>query len=145
MNCPNCLSLMKCITAINPVPGQPGRERMDLHCTKERSVVPGLTGRGCGVRCNMGVITEDPKEWQCHEYGFAFKYKDKLYIVESFDYVVDRYNQHRNPYKAYTKLYDYRHEPIMELDCFMPISTGDNMHEEAWKVFHRLRNLVVFS
>lgn len=146
MNCPNCLSLMKCISAINPIPGQPGRERMDLHCTKERSVVPGLSGRGCGVRCNMGVITEDPKEWECHEYGFGFKYKNKLYIVESFNYLVDPRHQHRNAFKAYTTLYNaHSLDVILHVPYFMPISTGDNMHEEAWKTFHRLWNLVIFS
>jgi len=136
---------MKCITAINPVPNQPGRDRMDLHCTKERSVVPGLTGRGCGVRCNMGVITEDPKEWECHEYGFGFKYKNKLYIVESFSKPVDLFHQHR-PSKDYTILYNaHTLDSILYLPHFLPISTGDNMHEEAWKVFHRLWNLVIFS
>ena len=136
---------MKCITAINPVPGQPGRERMDLHCTKERAIVPGLSGRGCGVRCNMGVITEDPKEWECHEYGFGFKYKNKLNIVESFSKPVDLFHQHR-PSKDYTILYNaHTLDSILYLPHFLPISTGDNMHEEAWKVFHRLWNLVIFS
>ena len=136
---------MKCITAINPVPGQPGRERMDLHCIKERAIVPGLSGRGCGVRCNMGVITEDPKEWECHEYGFGFKYKNKLYIVESFSKPVDLFHQHR-PSKDYTILYNaHTLDSILYLPHFLPISTGDNMHEEAWKVFHRLWNLVIFS
>jgi len=68
MKCPNCHSLMKCISAINPIPGQPGRDRMDLHCTFDA----GFNKRGCYVRCHMGVITEDPKEWECHEYGFGF-------------------------------------------------------------------------
>lgn len=148
MNCPSCLSLMKCISAINPVPLQPGKERMDLHCTKEvRSLFSSTkVYRGCGARCNMGVITEDPKEWVCHEYGFSFKHKDKQYIVESFDYLVDPRHQHRNPFKAYTHLYDAQSlDVILYIPQFIPISTGDNMHEEAWKMFHRLKNLVIFS
>jgi hypothetical protein len=138
MKCTNCLTVMECISAINPVPNQPGRDRMDLHCVKPNS----WGGRGCDVRCHMGVITEDPKEWVCHEYNFRFKHKDERYYLRGYNYLVDPYHQHR-PYERATILSSST-DQIMKVD-FIPISTGDDMHEEAWKLFHRLRNLVIYS
>jgi hypothetical protein len=119
------LATMVCMSAINPVPGQPGRERMDLHCPAR-----------CGNRCHMGVITEDPKEWVCHDYNFSFKYKGKTYVV-------DPYHQHR-PYRRHTTL-STAVEDIVVINDFVPISTGDDMHERAWELFHKLRKLVIFS
>ena len=98
MKCTNCLTVMECISAINPVPNQPGRDRMDLHCVKPNS----WGGRGCDVRCHMGVITEDPKEWVCHEYNFRFKHKDERYYLRGYNYLVDPYHQHR-PYPLRSK------------------------------------------
>jgi hypothetical protein len=34
---------------------------------------------------------------------------------------------------------------IYSSPCFIPISTGDDMHEEAQALVHRLLNLVIFS
>jgi len=140
MKCPSCLSLMECISAINPVPGQLNKNRMDLHCTSKQ--FPGR--RGCGTLCHMGVITEDPKEWKCHEYGFAFRDKNKIYRLSGHDYLVDPFHQHR-PNTAKTLLIENFDQIMIEVPYFILISTGDNMHEEAWKLFHRLRNLVIYS
>ncbi len=141
MKCPTCLSTMRCISEIHKVPGQPGRERMDLHCVKPRP----NGGRGCDARCHMGVITEDPKEWVCHEYSFSFKHREKSYILRSYDYLVDPYYQSRL-YEAKTTLEPWSFKPaIVELPYFIPISTGDDMHERAWELFHRLRNMIIFS
>ena len=139
MNCPNCHSLMKCISAINPIPGQPGRDRMDLRCTFDA----GHNKRGCDTRCHMGVITEDPKEWKCHEYGFGFFHKNKYYLLSSYDTVVDPIHQSRFP-SPHTYLIKYG-SIMFTLPYFIPISTGDNMHEEAWKLFHRLKDLAIYS
>lgn len=95
----------------------------------------------------MGVITEDPKEWQCHEYGFSFKVNNETYLITGFDYVVDPYHQGRDPKRRATILSGGKtalNLSIVETD-FIPLPTGDNMHEEAWKLFERLRKLVVFS
>lgn len=132
MLCPNCLSLMTCESAINPVPGQPGKDRMDLHCS-----------RRCRARCHMGVITEDPKNWVCHDYGFSFKVNNETYYMVGFDYLVDPYHQHRDPTKRKTILSNLS-ESMLEVE-FIPLPTGDNMHEEAWRLFERLKKLVVFS
>lgn len=143
MKCPTCLSTMRCISAINPIPGQPGRDRMDLHCYNRRDP---KEGNYCRARCHMGVITEDPKVWECHEYSFSFKHKEKEYVLRSYNHLVDPYHQGR-PYEAKTTLnvWDFQPSDMVELPYFIPISTGDDMHEEAWKLFHRLRNLVIFS
>jgi hypothetical protein len=140
MKCPTCFSTMKCISEIHNVPGQPGRQRMDLHCYNRRDP---REGNYCRARCHMGVITEDPKVWQCLEYSFGFRHKDRNWILASQDNAVDPFYQ------------DFWREPKTTLSCnwndvyslpyFIPISTGDDMHEEAWKLFHRLRNLVIFS
>jgi hypothetical protein len=87
----------------------------------------------------MGVITEDPKEWVCHEYSFSFKHEGKSYILGSYNYLVDPYHQIR-PYEAKTFL-----AGIITLPYFTPISTGNDMHERAWELFHRLKNLIIFS
>lgn len=131
---------MKCISAINPVPGQPGRERMDLHCyNRTNPRQPNI----CRARCHMGVITEDPKSWQCHEYSFEFFDYGKTYYLHSHANLVDPYYQHRG-WGESTELYNLG-GLVYSLPYFMPISTGDDMHEEAWELFHRLKNLVAFS
>lgn len=136
---------MRCITEIHNVPGQPGKQRMDLHCYN-RVNNDGRTPNICQARCHMGVITEDPKEWVCHEYNFSFKYEEKSYILRGYNYLVDPYHQNRK-YEAKTILESWNFQPsnIIELSYFTPISTGNDMHERAWELFHRLRNLIIFS
>lgn len=145
MKCPNCLTPMKCISAINPVPNQPGRERMDLHCVRPLKNLD-YEGRGCEVTSHMGVITEDPKEWICHDYNFEFFHEGRRYALRGYDYMVDPVHQNffRSPHEKATILSMSGGEMIMKVD-FIPISTGDDMHEEAWKLFHRLRNLIIYS
>lgn len=145
MKCPSCHSLMYCKSEIHKVPGQPGKERMDLHCYNRGN--PKDPNR-CHFTAFMGVITEDPKEWQCHEYQFDFKYKNNTYILRSFDRAVDPRHQsfYRDPNDAKTLLYvGSGNKADIELSYFIPISTGDDMHEEAEKLFHRLRNLIIYS
>ena len=146
MKCPSCLSTMRCISEIHNVPGQPGRQRMDLHCFN-RENDDGRKPNRCWKRCHMGVITEDPKPWVCHEYGFEFVHKGKGYILGSYDWVIDPFHQNRRSY-PHTRLSVWGSvgdEVICELPYFIPISTGDDMHERAWELFHRLRNLIIFS
>jgi len=144
MKCPTCLSTMKCFSEIHNVPGQPGRQRMDLHCYNRGNP---KEPNNCLAICHMGVITEDPKVWECHEYNFSFRHNDKSYILRSYDCRVDPYHQGRGDEpKTFLELWSFTPIPILvELPYFIPISTGDDMHEEAWKLFHRLRNLVIFS
>jgi hypothetical protein len=128
---------MRCISAINPVPGQTGRERMDLHCVKAEGV-----RRGCGVRCHMGVIIENPKPWVCHEYGFDFYHKNKKYTLTSYSERVDQFHQGWRSVETVLSVFN---KPVVVVPHFTPISTDNNMHEQAWDIFHKLRKLVIFS
>jgi hypothetical protein len=141
---------MECISAINPIPNQIGKDRMDLHCVKpykptiylKNSTKP--FGRmGCGYECHMGIITNDPNPWECHEYNFSFGYNGDSFLLISRDTAVDYRHQGRR--KAITKLIRNYEKPIIQFDYFIPISTGDDMHEEATSLFHKLRKLVAFS
>jgi hypothetical protein len=93
----------------------------------------------------MGVITEDPKEWVCLEYSFQFSHKGKIYYLSSYNILVDTYNQHRSHgTKTTLRLYPSDAE-IYSLPYFMPLSTGDDMHERAWELFRRLIGLAIYS
>ena len=138
MKCPNCLTTMECITEIHNVPWQPGRQRMDLHCIKP---IP-IGGRGCNIRCHMGVITEDPKPWMCHEYGFSFDHEGYRYILSSFDQSIDVYHQ---GLRLPNTILEQGDKVLYRLPYFIPLSTDNDMHERAWELFHKLRKLVIFS
>jgi hypothetical protein len=125
---------MKCISAINPVPGQPGKDRMDLHCyNREDPKSPNM----CRARAHMGVITEDPKEWVCHEYNLSFKHNENLFYLIGYDKLVDPYFQRRPVEESYTILSDVFGREMVKVN-FVPISTGDDMHERAYDLFHSL-------
>jgi hypothetical protein len=139
MKCPTCFSIMKCISEIHDVPGQPGKQRMDLHCyNRDNEKKPNR----CRATCHMGVITQDPNPWECHDYSFQFAHDGKSYVLHSHDFSVDSYHQGlRSPE---TVLYSLG-KTVIHMPCFIPISTGDDMHERAWELFHRLRKLIAFS
>lgn len=141
MRCPTCLSVMRCISEIHNVPGQPGRQRMDLHCFNRENDNPRKPNR-CRVNCHMGVLTEDPNPWICHDYSFTFPFEGIHYNLHSHDYSVDPLHQgNRLPE---TVLYR-RGTTALHIPSFIPLSTGDDMHERAWELFHRLRKLIAFS
>jgi hypothetical protein len=144
MKCPSCGSLMKCFSAINPIPGQFGRNRMDLHCAFEWLNDFGRLCRGCDNACHMGVITEDPKVWQCHEYIFSFLYRDKVYWLSSHDQRVDPYHQSRPDGVETSLRVPGMTSAILSLPYFIPLSTGDDMDQRAWELFHRLLKLSTF-
>jgi hypothetical protein len=145
MNCPNCLSVMRHIGAINPIPNQPGRERMDLHCSNRGSYYQ-IDPTKCLARCHMGVITEDPKEWICHEYSFQMRLDDKNYYLHGHDYLVDpKHQKHsRDEFSRFTSLSNGKDNLIFKVD-FIPLSTGNDMHLQAWDLLYRLRKLAIFS
>lgn len=141
MLCPTCHSVMRCISEIHNVPGQPGKQRMDLHCFN-RPNDDGRKPNRCQATCHMGVITEDPNPWLCHEYSFAIFHEGKSYTLRSQDYSVDILHQgNRSPETA---IY-YAGKTVLYMPSFIPISTGDDMHERAYELFHRLYKLRAFS
>jgi hypothetical protein len=144
MKCPNCLYTMECISEIHNVPGQPGRRRMNLHCVRPNDFngkYPG--GRGCLIGgCHMGVITEDPKCWECHEYNLDFHHDNQRYRLSSCNHAVDPYHQMwREPETTLSS----QGREIVRMPHFIPLSTDNDMHERAWELFHRLRNLAAFA
>lgn len=130
---------MRCISEIHNVPGQPGKQRMDLHCyNRDHNRKPNR----CRATCHMGVITQDPYPWICHDYSFELYHNGKAYILHSHDYSVDEY--HQGIREPATALYRAG-KTIVHMPCFIPISTGDDMHEKAYELFHRLIKLIAFS
>jgi hypothetical protein len=144
------------MSAISPVPNQPGRERMDLHCTNIKLVNRIIANDNCNVFCHMGAITEDPKCWECHEYTFEFKHQDNIYLMKGHNIAVDPSHQSwdRQPMvelqkqKRITQKFPtpphgktiiaqqsyagwVNWETVIKIPHFIPISTGDDMHEQA--------------
>lgn len=138
MLCPTCLTTMRCHSQIHPLPREPHRQRMDLHCVN----------KSCLAVCHMGVITEDPKEWVCHDYNFSFNIDSKIYYLQGYDYVVDPFHQRRDPFSKRTILFQPEirgnFKTVISID-FIPLSTNNDMHERAWDLFYRLYNLIGFA
>jgi hypothetical protein len=120
--------------AIHELPFDPHKKRMDLHCHNSNCQ---------GRRSFMGVIMEENKVWECHEYQFWLIHEDSYYILEGHNYSVDPYRQNRDPFKQWTSLGGIFENPFITVD-FIPVSTGDDMHERIWELFHRLNDLKLF-
>ena len=93
----------------------------------------------------MGVITEDDKIWQCHEYSFSFKRNDKSYYMRSYDKSVDVFHQGQRSPTTRLSHYNYDSSELIYLPLFIPISTGDDMHEEVLDLFDRMLSWVALS
>lgn len=141
MLCPVCHSVMRCISEIHNIPDQPGKQRMDLHCFNREDNNERKPNR-CRATCHMGVITNDPNPWQCHDYSFQLYRGGESYILHSHDYSVNpMYQGNRLPQ---TTVYA-RGKTLLHIPSFMPISTGDDMHKQAYQLLDRLLFLVDFS
>lgn len=121
--------------AIHELPYEPHKKRMDLHCFNNNCK---------GRRSFMGVIMEEGKIWECHEYQFWLIHENQFYVLLGHNYSVDTMRQNRDPYLQQTSLGEMFEKPFIMVD-FIPVSTGDDMHEEIWKLFHRLNDLKLFS
>jgi hypothetical protein len=87
--------------------------------------------------CNVSLMKEDSKEWIFYRYEFSFYYENEIYYLHAFNFFIKDYN--------YTILYKLKiYKPLIKLPYFISLSTGDDMHEEAWELFHRLRKLAAF-
>ena len=84
MKCPTCFSTMRCISEIHNLLEQPDRQRMDLHCFNRENDDVKKPNR-CQATCWMTVITEDPKPWICHGYGFNFRHDGTINKIISYD------------------------------------------------------------
>lgn len=167
MNCPHCLSIMYCASEIHNLPNN--TQRMDLHCWRDDCPT-----RKIIYRPHMGVLTRPNEVWVCWDYHIPFQHQDKWYCLEGkqmhYDVKIQNHivgegtlgstkihKLNKDPIDKDVYLtsqgYSYAQSigvsfapkpPLIDLD-FIPISTGDDMHEEAQRLFNRLMKLVPFS
>jgi hypothetical protein len=148
MKCPHCFHNMECRSEQHHI-GY-GGVRMDLHCFNP----------GCKrTHAHMGVLAYPNKKWICNSYHFVYQHKGRdLYLVgepneidtiwlpgdtndstKSSLYGEDNWKiKHTLIRKSYNSL------PMIET-AFIPISTDNDMHEDAQRVFDRLIKLVIFT
>lgn len=157
MNCPNCLSVMYNRSEIHVFDER--TKRMDLHCWNVD-----CPARKLVYTPHMGVLTREGQRWVCWNYHLPFKSKNKWFAMEGKQYVtvglpnVEWYGHTRihqitgksQPTARWLPLPGGGAINTRGIDSsmisvpFIPISTDNNMHEEASKLFSRLMNLVVF-
>lgn len=150
MNCPSCLSIMYCDTEIHTVDDK--TQRMDLHCNNQKCPC-----KNVNYQSFMGVLVRPNEMWECYSYNLPFQYKDKWYSLEGYNF----------PFRKTTRIYQlstdqvgwtpisgggaYNNKALILLQSsvvemgFIPLSTSDDMHLEASKLFNRLMNLVAYT
>jgi hypothetical protein len=149
MKCPACLATMENRDERHHV--EPDSYRMNLHCCNydyqhHRS--------NCFGRAHMGVIVPPSyanQEWICDHYNLHFKDKGRYRILRAvpstpiIKLINGKWELIYNPKHKYTQiLTDYQSPPILSVP-FIPISTNNDMHEQAQRIFNRLTTLIVFS
>lgn len=156
MNCPNCLSVMYSRAEINIFDER--TKRMDLHCWNVDCLA-----RKVPYTPHVGVLTREGQRWLCWNYHLPFKTKNKWFAMEGKQFVtvglpnVEWYGHTRiyqitgksgsswQPLPGGGAINSRGIAAVSMIDVpFIPISTDNNMHEEAHKLFNRLMNLVVF-
>lgn len=152
MNCPNCLSIMYCATEINNVADDV--QRMDLHCYNDN-----CQSIDTMYKPHVGVIIRPNEIWKCYSYNLPYKYRDKWFCLKGTQHDAEWINTgttqinqiekqsgwvHIQGVGAYNKKGLVSLRSLVYVD-FISISTGDDMHLEANKLFTRLINLVVFT
>lgn len=150
MNCPICLSVMRCESEIHQ--HNKFQKRMDLHCfnhsCKSFEVKYGT---------HMGVLTNDPNPWECYSYHFAFLDNGIWYKLSGDNGETRLFTEKEEeidgstigpltlgksgfPYKL---VYKWRYWDVVQKELFkanfIPISTDNDMHIEAWKLFEKLK------
>lgn len=160
MNCPSCLSIMSCQTEIINV--SDNLQRMDLHCHNKN-----CSSAKIHYRPHVGVFVRPNEKWECINYNLPFQYRDRWYALtgkwdtfyysSKYDYIargVTSINTITNPKPDWVSIpgggaYNRKGIALLQSSVvrvgFVSISTGDDMHLEANKLFTRLMNLVVFT
>ena len=148
MKCPACLSTMENRDERHHV--NPDSYRMNLHCCNFDYV---NKQSNCWGGAHFGVIVPPSysnQEWICDHYNLHFKDKGKFRILRatpstpSIKLINDKWELIYGPYKFTEILTDYNSPPIIQVP-FIPISTNNDMHEHAQKIFYRLMTLITFS
>lgn len=159
MNCPVCLSTMRCESEVHKL--SYGKSRFDLHCfnlqcpaRKEVSYTPCVC-----------VIRNDPHPWVAYAYYLPFKFGEEWVALvgekKSLLYGdIDLKNFLSSPficskiekivrhnfagiaysYPSYVLEYFDIPKPLIEL-LFIPLSTDNDMHIDAKRIFNKLKNL----
>lgn len=153
MNCPSCLSIMENRDERHHV--HPDSYRMNLHCcnfdhSKKQFVTPGC------LPCHFGVIVPPAysnQEWICDHYNLSFKYFDNWFILRAtpstpnieFNAITNKWELVFHPLSKWTEvLSSFDKSPIIKVP-FIPISTNNDMHIQAGKIFKSLTKLLIFS
>lgn len=153
MKCPNCLYTMYNSTEVMNLDGD--IQRMSLHCHNKS-----CSSTNISYTPHMAVFIYSNNTWSCCNYSLPMQHNDKWFILKGVNYSVrngDRgVTQLHSIEKANTQTWvkipsggSYNTKSlivdsvIFDMD-FIPISTGDDMHLEANKIFNRLMKLIVF-
>jgi hypothetical protein len=147
---------MSCRSEQHTLPN--GDIRMDLHCF---NVDCHFRNTFHIYNAHMGVIVKPNQPWICDRYHLPFLFDNREYVLEG-EYSSKNHRGFPDmTSKRRTTLYWQKYGKgymddllatvpwaqrveIMHLD-FIPISTGNDMHEKAWELFHRLKNIAIFA
>lgn len=166
MKCPSCKSIM--YSKENPIIKDFMSSKLRLHCYNNECPAQLEIEK---YTSHMLVTIYTNQSWICDEYHLPFFYKHKWYAMvgEKYQGYLGYPNYFINNqiskikktsvYKidqlsvtySYSKYYGYylnRYRPPKEDTIsipFVPISTGDDMHEQAQSLFNRLIKLIVFK
>jgi len=166
MKCPTCLTIMYNKDQIHNLDPEGYSVRMSLHCWNLE-----CPARLFGYTPHMSVIVNPNEKWICQEYHFPFQYKNKWFAMvgEPFQGYLGYPPRSVKPGplpEKQTTIYEiiknlsfsmggsygfinYRNVQDKKGELltapFIPIDSGDNMHEQAEQLFKRLIKLAVFS
>lgn len=129
MKCPACLSIMFNRDEIHNI--SPTRQRMNLHCWNMKC--PARTTTGLYYGPYMQVITEDPKPWECSNYG--------LIVMRGFRRLLLQGSYFDGTRVAVTE--DLSWKTVKQIG-FVKLSTGDDMHTQAIELADKLSKLLPF-
>jgi hypothetical protein len=159
MKCPNCLSTMYCASEQHDI-GNNGK-RMDLHCWN--SDCPSVKAK---YGPHMGILAYPMHTWICNSYHFPFLHKEKWYtLVGEPNTLLPKPSiitikqrsvgmSGRPIFVATPESFAWKHTALYELNSnkpplitieFIPLSTDNDMHQEAEHTFRRLMKLVPFT
>lgn len=143
MRCPTCLVNMTCRTEQHDI-GNSGK-RMDLHC-----ITDSCETHKIAYTPHAGVLAYPMQKWICNSYHLPFKFKDKWYALvgEPNELVGPPGGLYGREYWKWkhTALYIvHSNKPALIQTEFIPLSTDNDFHLEAEKLFNRLIKLGIFS
>ena len=113
-------------------------DRMDLHCVNSQCPAQ----QEINYISHMSVLiyrwpysfVNISESWTCYEYHLPFNVDGQWFHLigqqEAFDGTILRTQE--------------KPKPLMIVD-FIPLSVNDDMYDNAWKLFKRLKNLLVYT